>query len=154
MGVFNTATGEITSKVDIPAYKGTVDNQESDPPVTKHFQEGKTSPRIETFGNTEETFKFSTMDSGSASLVRFIGGAVATLDGKTTWSKGTSKSGQKAGFEFETLDGAICIAYVSVVGKRNNKLTEDSIRLIDVTCTPIETGTAIPSVRWIDPVVV
>lgn len=150
-GVFNTATGAITSPVEIPVYKDSVDNQEEDAPENKHYQEGKSSPRLVVYGEAGETFKFSVMDSSAASLERWIGGTATTVDDTVTWHKGIAKAGSKGGFRFTTADGCICTMYAAFIAKRNNKLSSSTIRLIEVTATPIETGTAIASVTWTDP---
>lgn len=150
-GTFDTATGAITSPVEIPAFKDSVDNQEEDAPETPFYQEGKASPRRVVYGQAKETFKLSIMDSGAAMAAKFIGGTVTTVETNDTWHKGTSKAGTAGGFRFTTTDGCVCTVYGAFVAKRNNKMSDSNIRLIDITITPIETGTAIASVVWADP---
>jgi len=143
VGDFDPVTGEITNLVEVEVYKDTLTLEESDPETTRHYAEGKSSPKKIVYMPGDETVNFSVMDTSADSLKSCLGGDVTTLNGVKTWHKPKGFAEQIKALVAETVDGSIItIPRGSWIGKKNFSFNANGILLIDITVTPTETGVA------------
>jgi len=144
-GTTDAQTGLGTALVDIgPVLKDTIELNESDPNPTQIFsQQNTNSPTVILPGGTVETIAFSVMDTSAASMARWCGGKVTTVNGRAKWGKPLLPVNLEGSFEFLTDDGALIeVPRAHFFGKKVFKMADNAIWVIEVTVTPLASNVA------------
>ena len=131
-GAFDQTTGEIKDLKELEVYQDTFEHTEADPTITKHYQQGQSTPKVTRYKQGEETIKFNIMDTSVDSLLYCMGGSITTEAGVKRWNqpKG-SRSEMIKGLEIQTEDGSVIrIPRGSWFAKKSIKATEADMNLI------------------------
>lgn len=145
VGTTDVATGLGTGLADMGSiFKDTMELMESDIAQTPLFaQQDPNTPKLVLHGGSQETVKLSLMDTSADTLAKYCGGTVTTVATVKTWNKPLVAPNLEMAFEFVTTDGAkIEIPRGSVAAKKNFKVADNSIWVLELTITPLASKVA------------
>jgi len=148
-----SATGAMTSAVEMDIHQDTIQHNEGTPTATKHYKQGNGRAKVIRYANADETVSFNIMDMSAASKAVWLGGTVTTLDNKSTWNKpkGKKKPTEKS-LKYYLEDGSIIyIPKASCMATLVNNYNDSDIAVITVVAEVMDCGLDdVSDFQWTD----